>query len=171
VVDGAALEKRFPSNRDVGSNPTLSANLFMTEPLSAQDAFYELAYYTLAHGDRQFIHQNIVDAFAAQAADINTKPIKITFALIGLYLAVEKGFTGRQVQLAHMQMGKTKKAWPPFTLPAQRGAVTVFDVLKTPPCKERDAMIHKWCESVWKAYAASRDVVVALAQRELGVQP
>ncbi len=25
MVDGAALEKRFPSNRDVGSNPTLSA--------------------------------------------------------------------------------------------------------------------------------------------------
>ncbi len=139
--------------------------------LSLQEAFYELSYYTLAHSDPAFIHQNIVDAFAAQAADSNTKSIKITFALIGLYLSVEKGFTGRQVQLAHMQMAKTRKAWPTFALPCERGDVTVFDVLKVAPGSERDEMIRKWSVSVWNAYSASRDQVKRLAQLELGVTP
>ena len=143
----------------------------MSEALTPQQAQYELSYYTLAHRDPTFIHQNVVDAFAAQTADANTKPIKITFALIGLYLTVEKGFTGRQVQLAHIQMGKTHKAWPSFDLPRDRGDITVFDVLKAEPGAERDAMIHSWCESVWKAYSASRDKIVRLAQTELGIQP
>jgi hypothetical protein len=36
---------------------------------SEQDLYNELAFYTLALGDPAFIHQNIVDAFAAQHAD------------------------------------------------------------------------------------------------------
>ena len=41
-----------------------------------QAAYEELCYYTLAHGDPAFIHQHVVDAFAAQTADENIKPIK-----------------------------------------------------------------------------------------------
>ncbi len=66
---------------------------------TAQASYNELSYYTLALRDPAFIHQHIVDAFAAQTADEHTRPIKLTFALAGLYLHVEKGFTGRQVQL------------------------------------------------------------------------
>ena len=167
MVHGAALEKRFPSNRDVGSNPTLSAIFFMTEQQSAQEAFYELSYYTLAHQDPAFIHQNIVDAFAAQSADANTKPIKITFALIGLYLFIGKNYTGRQVQLVHTHLGRQKKAWPSFTLPAQRGNITVFDVLQAEPGKPRDVMIRKLCESVWQAYSDSHQKVEQLIDSEL----
>lgn len=58
---------------------------------SEQEHYNELAFYSLAHSDPGFIHQNIVDAFAAQTATEQDKPIKITFALLGLYLCVEKG--------------------------------------------------------------------------------
>jgi hypothetical protein len=59
---------------------------------SSQDQFHELSFYTLSHPDTvYFIHQHAVDAFAAQTADENTKPIKLTFGLIGLYLFLEKG--------------------------------------------------------------------------------
>ncbi len=53
---------------------------------SEQEKYYELAYYTLSHPDPAFIHQHAVDAFTAQNANAGSKPISITFALIGLYL-------------------------------------------------------------------------------------
>jgi hypothetical protein len=59
-----------------------------------QEKYYELSYYTLAHDDPRFIHQHIVDAFAAQTANQDTNPIKVAFALIGLYLYLERDYTG-----------------------------------------------------------------------------
>lgn len=119
---------------------------------SNQEKFYELCYYTLDHKDPVFIHQHVVDAYGAQNADKNSKPIAIYFTLMGLYLYLEKGYTGREVQLAHMKVAKNKKEWQKFDLPQYRGDVTVSDVLKTPPGKERDEMIRNWCISVWGAY-------------------
>src|SRR6266480_1424634 len=104
----------------------------MTPFSTEQDAYHELAAYTLTHGDLTFIHQHVVDAWMAQHADEGTKPIGLTFALVGLYLHLEQGFSGRQVQRAHMQMGRQKRPWPRFALPAQRGAVTAIDVMAAP---------------------------------------
>ena len=132
-----------------------------------ESKFHELCYYTLAHGDPAFIHQHVVDAFAAQHADANDKPIKPTFALIGLYLHVEKGLTGREVQRAHMKMGRRKHAWPVFSLPAERGAITVSDVIAVPAGHRRDAMIHEWCGSVWSAFSECRSTVIDLVDRYL----
>ena len=56
--------------------------------MTSEDAYHELCYYTLAHRDPSFIHQHVVDAFAAQHADEKTKPIKLTFALVGALLGV-----------------------------------------------------------------------------------
>ena len=125
--------------------------------VSEQEQYNELAFYTLAHSDPRFIHQNIVDAFAAQTATEQDKPIKITFALIGLYLCIEKGQTGRQAQLAHMRLAKYRKEWPRFTPPAERGEIRVADVLAAEPGTERDAMIRKWCQAVWAAWADAHE--------------
>lgn len=63
-----------------------------------QQMYNQLAFYTLSHPDKIFfIHQLVVDAYTAQHADAQTKPIAITFALAGLYLVVEKNYTGKQV--------------------------------------------------------------------------
>jgi hypothetical protein len=130
-----------------------------------QDSYNELCYYTLAHGDASFIHQHVVDAFAAQTAKENGKPIKLAFALVGLYLHVEKQFSGRQVQLAHMKLGRVKQAWPAFPLPGERGALTVAKVLAAPAGPERDAMIHQWCASVWEAFSGNREAVASLLRK------
>jgi len=134
---------------------------------SEQEKYDELAYYTLSHTDSRFIHQHIVDAHAAQRADEGTKPIALTFALAGLYLHLEKGYSGRQVQLAHMHMARRKKAWPAFTLPLHRGAFTASEVMAAPPGQERDTAIEKWCASVWEAYSESHEQVADLVQTEL----
>jgi hypothetical protein len=135
-----------------------------------QDLYHELSYYTLAHPSPAFLHQHLVDAYAAQYADRSSKPIGVVLALIGLYLSVEKGFTGRQVQRAHMQLGKRHRQWPQMELPVDRGAVTIADVLAATPGPARDAMIHEWCASVWKAWAGCRSQIVELAQVELGIR-
>lgn len=130
-----------------------------------EDAYHELCAYTLAHGDSAFIHQHVVDAWAAQTADDAAKPIGVTFSLAGLYLHVERGFSGREVQRAHMTLAKKKEAWPRFDLPAARGAVTAADVMRAPAGPSRDAAIHAWCESVWDACRGSRDAIVSLLER------
>jgi hypothetical protein len=127
----------------------------------------ELCFYTLAHRDSSFIHQHVVDAYAAQHADENTKPIGLTFALIGLYLQMEKKYSGRQVQRAHRQLAKTGKRWPRFTIPAERGSVTVSDVVALPPGRARDDAIQRWCSSVWASWAESHDEVRNLVRAEL----
>ncbi|MFN7492994.1 MAG: DUF5946 family protein [Cyclobacteriaceae bacterium] len=145
----------------------LSLRLRTTE--TPQDQFNELSYYTLAHDRTYFIHQHAVDAFAAQTADENTKPIKITFALIGLYLFLERGFTGKQVQQAHVKMSQNKKLWPSLPLPIQRGEITVVHVLKASSGEPRDRLIREWCESVWKEYHSWHEAMADLAKTELGV--
>ena len=132
------------------------------------EQYHELCAYTLAHPSPSFIHQHVVDAFAAQHADATTKPITVTFALIGLYLHVERKQTGRQVQRVHMLLARRRKRWRTFDLPADRGDVTVCDVIGVPPGPARDQMIDSWCASVWEAYAASHRMVVELMQSELG---
>jgi hypothetical protein len=129
-----------------------------------QDAYDRVRYYTLSLGDAEFIHQHAVDAFIAQNADENTKPIAITFALVGLYLHVEKGFTGKQVQQAHMELARAKRAWQRFALPVDRGSMTVVDVAAAPAGAERDRAIHEWCVSVWHAYSAARPEIVLIHQ-------
>ncbi len=135
---------------------------------NTKEAYDELAFYTLSHPDPSFIHQHLVDAYAAQYADENTKPITLTFALVGLYLAVEKNYSGRAVQQFHMLLSSMKplnaknskavvtrqgiKTWPKFILPATRGEITLSHVLAIPPEPDRDRMIFSWCKGVWAAY-------------------
>lgn len=125
-----------------------------------EEAHDELCCYTLAHGGPEFIHQHVVDAWAAQTADETTKPIAVTFALMGLYLHLERQFTGRQVQRAHMAVARRTRVYPPIALPDQRGEVTASDVLSAPPGPARDAAIEAWCASVWSAFEESRPAII-----------
>jgi hypothetical protein len=136
--------------------------------MSDHDAYHELCDYTLTHADVRFIHQHVVDAFAVQRADEYTKPIALTFGLVGLYLKVERQFSGRQVQHAHMTMAQRKRTWPSFTLPRERGAITAETVLSAPPGPARDAAIDAWCASVWDAFRANHGAVAALVS-EYGI--
>jgi hypothetical protein len=137
---------------------------------SDQDLFHELSFYTLAHPDPSFIHQHVVDAHAAQHADDASKPISVVFALIGLYLYLEKNFTGKQAQKAHMELAKRRRKWVMPQLPMERGEIGVADVVAAPAGPQRDAIIRGWCEAVWQAWHGSRKEIVDLARTELGIQ-
>jgi hypothetical protein len=131
---------------------------------SDQELYDQLAIYTLELRDPEFIHQHIVDAHAVQHAGPDSKPIAIVFGLIGLYLHVEKNFTGRQVQLAHMQLARRRQRWTAPPLPAlQQAAIGVADVLAAAPGPLRNTMIHRWCEAVWHDWQHARPEIAALA--------
>jgi hypothetical protein len=135
--------------------------------------YHELCGYTLSLRDAAFVHQHVVDAWAVQRATPQSKPIATAFGLVGLYLHLERGFTGRQVQLAHVKLARTRRQWPVLPLPGERGAVTVFDVMAAPPGHERDRAIHRWCASVWNAVKGDcRTAVVALLEEhEVDARP
>lgn len=127
-----------------------------------QELFDQLCFHTMNLGDARFIHQHAVDAYAVQEAGEDTKPIAVVFGLAGLYLYLERGFTGRQVQRTHMRMARLRRTWPRLALPVERGAMTIVDVVKAEPGEALDRAIHEWCVAVWGAYHASRGEIASL---------
>jgi hypothetical protein len=123
-------------------------------------AYHEVYAYTM--GRPGFVLQHVVDAFAVQTANEASKPIGVVFGLVGLYLRVEKQFSGRQVQRVHMELGRRKREWPTVYLPEDRGAITVVDVLAASAGSERDSAIDDWCRSVWTAFRSNRQTIIAL---------
>ena len=111
-----------------------------------------------------FLLQHVVDAYGAQTATSDSKPMAVVFALVGLYLHVEKHFSGRQVQKVHARLARRKRAWPVLDLPGDRGDLTVADVLAASAGLERDRLIDAWCACVWNAFHASRPHILRLLQ-------
>jgi len=134
-------------------------------PSPEADAYNELQGYTLMLRDPAFIHQHVVDTWMAQHADETTRPIGLAFALIGLYLHLEKGYSGKRVQLAHMALGRRKRDWPRFPLPTDRGSMTAADVLAAPPGADRIRAIDSWAASAWEAFRDSHGAVAGLVKQ------
>lgn len=114
----------------------------------------ELSAYNLSRGDPNFTHQLAVDAYGAQHSGPETAAITTAFALIGLCLAVEHGFTGRHVQKAHMGLARHRRPWPRLERSNQAWTYTVGDVLRAAPGDRRDAMLRTWAQDVWSGWAA-----------------
>ncbi len=123
-------------------------------------AYDEVYVYTM--GRPGFILQHVVDVLAVQNATADTKAISIVFGLVGLYLHVEKHFSGRHVQKVHMALGRKKRDWPKVHLPVDRGTMTVVDVLAASAGTERDRAIDEWCKCVWTCCSGNRGMVVEL---------
>ena len=120
--------------------------------------------YVYAMGRPGFILQCVVDVTVVQTATVNTKPIAIVFGLVGLYLHIEKKFSGRQVQKAHMRLAGIKREWPNLSLPDNRGTMTAADVLAANAGPERDRAIEDWCKSVWASCIPVRETIVELCR-------
>ena len=74
-----------------------------------QANYEELSFYTINHSDPSFTHQQVVDAFAEQTATENDRPIRLVFALIGLFLYVKKQFSRRQILIAYVKLGQQNR--------------------------------------------------------------
>lgn len=126
------------------------------------DEYSQLASFTLELRDEYFVHQLAVDAYAAQNYEPHKdSPIKITFALIGLYLANEKKYTGKQVQKAHMELGNKKRNWPAWTQPEAKAELAIKDVLAAAN-EDKTEMIKKWNEAVWNTWKGKKNEIEAI---------
>lgn len=127
----------------------------------------QLTAYTLSLGDDNFIHQHVVDAYTAQTATEDSKLIAVVFALAGLYLYLERNYTGREVQAAHGKMARNKKFLEAIVLPSFRGDITVEKVLDVKQDSERTRAIHEWCSSVWNAFSDQHPTIIQLTEKLL----
>jgi hypothetical protein len=143
--------------------PSCGVELPSTSGGGCVDLYHELSARTLSDRDPTFPHQLAVDAYAAQHATRDAKPITTAFALIGLYLVCERGFTGHEVQRAHMFLGRRRDSWPRFDPPADRGALTVGDMLAAAD-GERRAALGRWAASVWRAWHEQHARIADLVQ-------
>ncbi|MGA8163339.1 MAG: DUF5946 family protein [Acidobacteriaceae bacterium] len=134
-----------------------------------QALFDELSFYTLAQPRSEFIHQFAIDTFTAQHTTATSKPMGMVFAVLGLYLHAERGFTGLHIQQVHMRLAPLRLPWPVLSLPAQHADLTVADVLAAAPGPERDAMIRRWCVAEWQVWTESRPAIAHLLKTHLDI--
>ncbi|MBI3579003.1 MAG: serine/threonine protein kinase [Ignavibacteriales bacterium] len=134
-------------------NPEFSTKSRYSSSAACWNLYGELTAYTLSNAGPDFLHQIVVDAYAAQHAGVSSPNISTAFALIGLCLVFESGYTGRQVQNAHRMLAARSKSWPSFSPQRLAKALTVKNVIDAEPGIRRDEMIRRYAKSVWEAWS------------------
>lgn len=129
--------------------------------------YWELSAETLARGDAEFRHQGAVDAYTAQHAGGPSRPISVAFALIGLSLTLERGWTGREAQLAHVALARERTVRPVFDRPDAPAAITIRDVLAEAAAEPRDQIMNEWMAAVWASWASAHDEIRRLCDDRL----
>jgi hypothetical protein len=113
-------------------------------------------------------HQLLVDAYAAQHAGDRSPRIGPAFALIGLHLTLDRGWTGLEVRDAHQRLASEHRHWPAFVAPASRGELTIVDVALAATPEEHVERLHAWAADVWAAWRPAHDAVRELVRTRLG---
>jgi len=146
----------------------LPAPLFHSSP-ECFAAYGELAAWSLAEGlqDPAFVHQHVVDTYQAQHIGPDAKPILAAYSLLGLCLALEHGYSGRQVQLAHMQLASPKRDWPSLKPQTQNFAMTVPKVLIAQAGPARYEAIRAWMQATWAAWGHEQGRVRGWIEAEI----
>ena len=123
--------------------------------------FGQLTAYNLQQSSDDFGHQVAVDSYAAQHPGPPAKRVTLWFALAGLYLALEEGWTGRQVQVAHQRLARLDKVGPDLDHPVVPRGMTVGDVMAANAGDDRNTALINWARVVWKAWSPCHSVIAA----------
>lgn len=150
-----------------GDSKALDASIHCNASAYCWRQHNELLIYTLSLGDEEFMHQHVIDVYAAQHSGGGMRPIQICFALIGLYLYLEYGYSGREVQRAHQKLAQRTKEWALLTHAQPIPTITVVDVLRSEPGVDRNARINEWARSVWAAWLPEHTKIAAWCEQLL----
>ena len=139
----------------------------------------EILGYEFQHPVMLRYHQLTVDAYGAQHAGGAAPQLRVAAGLVGLWLALEHGFSAEDVRAVHRRMGHPTPAWPVFEppLPPQRW-LTVLDVAEAGVRQHSDGgharATGQWAESVWTVWLAhvpGVDDAVEAMLRSIFVEP
>jgi hypothetical protein len=115
------------------------------------------------------LHQLTVDAYAAQHPGPQVPAISVPFALIGLHLVLDEGWSGNAVRAAHQALARRASRWPRFQAPDQRGAMTAADVSTAESPTRHAEMVRAWAACVWRAWEPEQAAVRSWARTVLPV--
>ena len=114
-------------------------------------------------------HQLTVDAYGAQHSGGDGRGIRIAYSLVGLHLALDRGWTGLEVRRAHQAMGRPQPSWPAFLRPTDVATLTVLDValagVRADAVAGHAAAVERWAVAVWAGWAQRHPEIAALAAR------
>ena len=140
--------------------------------VNASSACWHLCTEVMGHEAQHLpalgrFHQLTVDAYGAQHAGVPAPPISTAFALVGLHLALEKGWSGTAIRAAHQALAARHRAWPPFAMPTERGRLTIAHVAASTTPDEHAGRVQAWAASVWEAWSSEHDAVRSWADAAL----
>ncbi len=117
------------------------------------------------------VHRLTVDAYAVQHPGRPT-PQTIQSAnvhLIALCCTLERDYSfERSTRLMQRAVERHKGEFAWLEPPAERGAITVLDVVQAGTPAEHATLVTRWARSVWEAWAAHHPAVRAWVDRVAG---
>jgi Family of unknown function (DUF5946) len=164
----------------MGLSPCPGCGLLLPGPSSPDDprrnaspACQAIYGQVLAFGQQHLAelgrwHQLLVDTYGAQHAGGAASRIGVAFSLIGLELALERGWDGLAVRDAHQSLAARYREWPPVAAPAGPWPVTVADLAAAAEPDGWPGELQRWSRSVWDAWRPAHPVVRALIADRLG---
>jgi len=105
------------------------------------------------------LHQLTEDAYSAQHAGARVPAIGMAFALIGLHLALDDGWSGNAVRAAHQFLAARHNEWPHFEPPSTPASLTIAHVAGSPTPEEHASRVRAWSASVWESWSAQHAAV------------
>ena len=125
-------------------------------------AYLELSAYNAERARWDFLHQEAVDAYAAQHPVRQPSRSASGLRSSGCTLPSIKDEPVGRFQRARMRLGRHKHAWPRLRAPSDLRCTTVGEVIRHSPCGDRDAAIVRRAGDVWSVWADSHDLIAEL---------
>jgi hypothetical protein len=113
------------------------------------------------------LHQLTEDAYGAQHAGPKVPAIGMAFALIGLHLALDEGWSGNGVRSAHQYIAAHHRDWPRFAAPQIVAGLTIAHVAGSSTPEEHASRVRAWAASVWESWSAEHQAVREWANQVL----
>lgn len=109
----------------------------------------------------------VIDAYAVQH---HGKPERraiqsVNAHLVALYLQLEKGYSGEQVNAALQRVLKFANEFVWLEPPTPNGTMTIADVLRAQTPEEQANAIEKYARDIWSAWQVHRETVLKWAAR------
>lgn len=150
------------------------AGIPLDRPLNASSACWgihaEVVGFELGHpGLVARCHQLTVDAYGAQHAGPQTARIYLAYSLVGLHLALDRGWSGGRVRDFHQRIGRPADWWPDFGRSARQGGLTVAEVVeagaRAGSAEGHASLVERWAAEVWAGWADHQRSVELLTAR------